>query len=101
MADLVAWNVSLSKATVDMLLKKLNKKTERPMEKDREHKEKWDQSSIKWYNPIVLLSHFIWLKKVQVLAFKLPNFPVLKAEWLGSPQCDTSKYSSGLLEKSS
>lgn len=61
-ADLVAWNVSLSKATVDMLLKMLSKKTERTMEKDREHKERRDQSSIKWYNPIVLLSHFIWLK---------------------------------------
>lgn len=43
-ADLVACNVSLCKATVDMLLKMLSKKTERTMEKDREHKERRDQS---------------------------------------------------------
>lgn len=46
-ADLVACNVSLCKATADMLLKMLSKKTERTMEEDREHKERRDQSSIK------------------------------------------------------
>lgn len=36
--DLVAWNVSPPKATVDMLLKILRKR--RSLDKDREHKER-------------------------------------------------------------
>lgn len=75
-------------------LKVLSKGMERNMEEDRENKENQVQSSVEWFDQIVPLSH-------QVLATKLPNFPALKAEWLESPECNTSKYSSGLVEISS